>query len=111
MAPRRTPRKAISNEEAWEKIQGARHINNQHLKKKNQEKALKAIKSPPVTEKGKKFHKRLNEVRAKCNRDGDHVVWLCCIGLTQSLVVDMNKDQGFLLLDKLEKERAGIKSQ
>lgn len=104
MAPRRTPRKAISHEEAWEKIQGVRHINNQHLKK-NQEKALKAIKSPPVTEKGKKFHKRLNEVRAKCNRDGDHAVRLCCIGLTQSLVVDMNNDQWSLLLDKLEKEK------
>ncbi|PYH94468.1 hypothetical protein BO71DRAFT_483742 [Aspergillus ellipticus CBS 707.79] len=105
MAPRRFSRRAISHE-AWEKIQNTSRKNIRSQRQTHSD-ICKAVNSRRTIEKNEKFQKRLREVRARCARNGDNAVRLCCIGLTKSQVIDMNKDQWSLLLNKLEIERDG----
>ncbi|KAB8239924.1 hypothetical protein BDV35DRAFT_375089, partial [Aspergillus flavus] len=102
----RQSRQSITSQQAWEMIQINSGLTNQSLNQ-FQIKALNALKSPPVTDKGKKVRSRLDLVHATCKPNGDRAVWLCCISMTQSHLADMNKKEWSSFLAKLGKEKNG----
>jgi hypothetical protein len=106
MAPPRRRRRAISHIEAWEKIEKA--SNRITVPTRGARSTPFTPATSDCTQKKKRiFETRLLEVRKRCDPNSDNAERLVCKALKQTHVVDMNRNEWSLFLDKMGNERGG----
>ncbi|KAB8253553.1 hypothetical protein BDV32DRAFT_133951 [Aspergillus pseudonomiae] len=110
---RRPPRKTITPEEAWKKIErvGKALISKNDLRHPKDKRAVDlsvaSLSRTPASSKEERFQGFLNDMRPRCRPNSATAVLLCSTALGKDNMTDMNKDHRKAFFDKLEYEREG----